>query len=145
MPAEGMVHALETIHEQLKPDGYLIEIHPNGQPPPVEALIADQLHLLDHLQETDDFIEYTQASAALDEVIRRGLYSLERQVSFDFITRADTVDEMLNFLAENWSDSIFPDQVGIKAQELSVTTGQISSIWLTEIPLINRLRKISLA
>ncbi len=137
-----MVHALETIHKLLKPDGYLIEIHPNGQPPPVEARIADQLHLLDHLQETDDFIEYTQASAALDEVIRGGLFSLEQQSSFELITRAETVEEMHNYLTENWSDSIFPNQVEIKAQELSISVGQISSIWLTEIALINRLRKI---
>ncbi len=92
------MHALEIIHTLLEPDGYLIDIHPNGQPPPIEACIADQLHLLGYLQETDDFIEYGQASAALDEVIQRGLFVVERQSSFKFITRAGSVDELHTFL-----------------------------------------------
>jgi len=140
-----MVHALEIIHELLSPDGYLIELHPDGQPPPIEASIADRFYLLDHLQETDNFIEYAQASAALAEAVRRDLFVLESQSSYKFITRTDTVQEMLTFLAENWSDSIFPDQVGINAQELIVTVGQIAFIQLIETALITRLRKNSLA
>jgi hypothetical protein len=143
MAPEGMVHALETIHSLLEPGGCLIDIHPNSQPPPIGASIAGQLYSLGYLQETDNFIEYGQASAALAEVIQRGLFTLEKQGAFVFIIRAASVDELHTFLNENWSDSIFPDPVERQARELSQSTGEISSALLTEQVLVARLRKIS--
>jgi hypothetical protein len=143
MAPEGMVHALEMIHALLRPDGHLIDIHPNSQPPPIEAGIADQLHHLGYLQETDDFIEYGQASAALAEVTRRGLFALEQQGTFIFITRASSVDELHNFLSENWGDAVFPAEVERRAGELSCSIGQIANVRLIEQVLIARLRKIS--
>jgi hypothetical protein len=143
MAPEGMVHALEIIHSLLEPAGFLIDIHPNSQPPSIEASIAGELHPLGYLQETDDFIEYGQASAALAEVTRRGLFMLETQGTFIFIIRASSVNELHAFLDENWSDSIFPDQVECQARELSQSTGEISSALLTEQVLVARLRRIS--
>jgi hypothetical protein len=143
MAAEGMVHALEIIHSLLEPGGCLIDIHPNSQPPPIEAGIAGQIYPLGYLQETDNFIEYGQASAALAEMIQRGLFVLEQQGTFIFIIRAASVNELHAFLDENWSDSIFPDPVERRAGELSQSTGEISSALLTEQVLIARLRKIS--
>jgi hypothetical protein len=141
MAPEGMVHALEIIYDLLEPGGCLIDIHPNGQPPSIEAGIAGQLHLLGYLQETDDFSEYGQASAALAEVTRRGLFTLERQGTFIFIIRAASLDELHNFLNESWSDSIFPDQVERQAGELIQSVGEISAALLTEQVLVARLRK----
>ena len=143
MAPEGMVHALEIIHTLLEPGGYLIDIHPSGQPPPIEVCIADRLHRLGYLQETDNFIEYGQASAALVEVIQRGLFVVEQQGAFIFITRAGSLDELHTFLTENWTDSLLPAEVELRAGELSLSTGQISSAQLIEEVLIARLRKIS--
>jgi hypothetical protein len=143
MAPEGMVHALELIHTLLKPDGCLIDIHPNGPPMPIEACIAGQFHRLGYLQETDDFIEYGQASAALLEVIQRGLFVVEQQGRFIFITRADSVDELHTFLTENWTDGIFPAEVDLQARELGFSTGQISSAQLTVETLIARMKKIN--
>jgi hypothetical protein len=144
MAPEGMVHALETIHTVLEPNGCLIDIHPNGPPMPIEACLTGQFHRLGYLQETDDFIEYGQASAALVEVIQRGLFVVEGQGRFIFITRAGSVDELHTFLTENWTDSIFPAEVELRARELSLSTGQITSAQLTVEALIARMRKISL-
>jgi hypothetical protein len=143
MAPEGMVHALEIIHTLLEPHGCLIDIHPNGPPMPIEACIAGQLHRLGYLQETDDFIEYGQAGAALVEVIQRGLFVVEQQGRFIFITRAGSVDELHAFLTENWTDSIFPAEVEVRARELSLSTGQVSSAQLTLEVLIIRMRGIS--
>jgi hypothetical protein len=143
MPPEGMVHALEIIYSLLEPGGRLIDIHPSGQPPPIEACIADQPHLLGYLQETDNFIEYGQANAALAEVIQRGLFVVEQQGTFVFITRAGSVDELHTFLTENWIDSLFPAEVELQARQLTLSTGPISSAQLIEQVLIARLRKIS--
>ena len=50
-----MVHALETIHGLLKPDGRLIDIHPSGDPPPIIVRIGERSEIAGWLQETDDF------------------------------------------------------------------------------------------
>jgi hypothetical protein len=143
MAPEGMVHALKIIHTLLMPAGCLIDIHPNGQPPSIDALIADQLHHLGYLQETDNFIEYGQASAALAEITRLGLFVLEQQAAFIFVTRASTLDELHTFLNESWTDAVFPTELERQAGELSFSVGQISSVLLTEQVSITRLRKIS--
>ena len=143
MAPEGMVHALEIIHSLLPPGGCLIDIHPNGEPPSIEACIAGQIHLLGYLQETDDFVEYGQASAALDEAVQQGLFMVEQQDIFTFITSAGSMSELHAFLNESWTDAVIPAQVGLKASELSLLHGQISSVQLIEQVLIARLRKIN--
>jgi hypothetical protein len=142
MAPEGMVHALEIIHTLLASDGRLIDIHPDSQPP-IQATIAGQLHQLGYLQETDNFIEYGQASAALAESIQRGLFVEEQRRTFIFIVRAGSLDELHIFLNENWSDSIIPVEVELQAEALSHSTGEISSTQLSEQVLITRLRRIS--
>ncbi len=137
------MHALEIVHTLLAPTGRLIDIHPNGQPPTIEADISGTLYLLGTLQETDDFVEYGQASAALAEITRTGLFTLEIAGSFTFITRASSSDELHTFLNENWADAIFPVELERRAGELSISIGPISLVQLTEQVLITRLRKIS--
>ena len=73
-----MVHALEQTHRLIVPGGMLIDIHPVTDGPPV--LIRGQK--VGTMKETDDFVEYVQASAALDEVIQRGLFVVERSSPF---------------------------------------------------------------
>ena len=38
-----MVHALETIHELLKPDGVLLDIHPTNEPATIAVRLREQL------------------------------------------------------------------------------------------------------
>ena len=137
------MHALETLHALLEPDGCLIDLHPSGQPPPIEAWIAGLPHLLGYMQETDDFIEYAQAATALAEIIQSGLFELEQQGAFMFVTRADSVEELHAFLNENWSDAVLPAEIEIQADRLSLSTGPIASVQLCQQVHITRLRKTS--
>ena len=68
-----MVHALEIIHGLLKKDGLLIDIHPNGEPPPIEVHVAGEVLLAGYLEEEADFVEYFEADGALADVTARGL------------------------------------------------------------------------
>ncbi len=86
-----MVHALEKIHELLEPDGRLIDIHPSGEPPPIEVRVGQQVTVVGWMKETDDFVEYAQASAALSEAIERGWLDVERKGMFEFVTHADSI------------------------------------------------------
>ena len=113
-----MVHALEIIHRLLRPHGKLIDIHPVGEPSPVEVRVGRQTTLVGRLTETDDFVEYGQADAALAQAVQRRLFVLEREATFPFITHADSMSELREYLAKEWKDAILDDQTARKAEAL---------------------------
>lgn len=107
-----MVHALELIHRLLTPGGILIDIHPTGIPPRIEINTPQYgSKLAGNLNETDDFIEYHQADEAVAMIIESGLFALEKQTSFEYDIFADEVGELVEYLAENWKDSLIEPQV----------------------------------
>jgi len=134
-----MVHALEIVHRLLKPEGRLIDIHPSGIPPVMEAVRGNQRFLLGYLQETDDFIEYRQASAALEQAVRRGLFAVERQDTFTFIIHADSAPELYDYLVETWADAVPPTEILTRASELA-TAGETLRVEMSEGVAITRLK-----
>ena len=134
-----MVHALEQIHDLLKPDGHLIDIHPNGEPVEFIYPLDGQEHLIGYMQETDDYIEYRQADEAVENVIGRGLFQIEKTVEFEFRTHADSFDELKAFLDENWSDAVITDEVITSARKLESQHG-VRETLLSEPVRMNLLR-----
>lgn len=147
MAPEGMVHALEIIHRLLKPGGRLIDIHPSGEPPPVYVRSDDQEELAGLLQETDDFLEYPQAEAALAEAIARGWFSQTSQASFIFSTYAGNIAELKDFLMSTWSDVIIIDELIHRAEalesEFRVKGNKIETVFRERIriTLLHRMDK----
>jgi len=135
-----MVHALEKIHQLLEPDGRLIDIHPTGDPPPIGVRISQQTTVVGRMKETDDFVEYAQASDALAQVVRRGLFAVEREGTFEFVTHADSVSEWREYLAKEWKDAILDAAVAAKAEELLSVSGPDRELILREQIRIARLR-----
>jgi hypothetical protein len=111
MQSEGMVHALSTIRKLLKPAGALIDIHPGSPKPELFVRLASGRRFAGYLEETDDFVEYAQAQAALDESIRSGTFRADHGGEFAFITYANTPRELLDYLAENWKDAVLTPAV----------------------------------
>lgn len=114
------MHALETIHGLLKPNGRLIDIHPRGLPTPLYALDEKNKILLGHIQETDDFIEYRQADQAIQNVLSRNKYGLMDEEVFAYSTYASSLEELSEHLKETWSDAILEDSIWQKAKQLGV-------------------------
>ena len=119
-----MVHALEQIHTLLNPGGYLIDIHPNGEL--VEFLYPQDEgeQFIGYMQETDDYIEYHQANDALEATVVTGLFEVVKSGEFEFLTHADSFDELKTFLEENWSDSIITEDVIANARRLEEEHGK---------------------
>ncbi len=113
-----MVHALEKIHQLLRPDGRLIDLHPIGEPSPLEVRIGERNSLAGWVTESDDFVEYKQADAALAQVVQRGLFVVERESTLSFITYADSVAELREYMAKEWKDAILDEASARKAQDL---------------------------
>jgi len=135
-----MVHALEKIHELLEPDGRLIDIHPSGEPPPIEVRLGQQMAVVGWMKEADDFVEYAQASAALSEAIQRGWFEVERKSTIEFATCADSISDLREYLAKEWKDAILEEAVMAKATELLDTLERDKELVVREQIRIARLR-----
>ena len=128
MQPESMVHALEQIHSLLEPGGKLIDIHPNGELAEIIYPLEGQAHLIGYVQETDDYIEYRQADEAIETVVSKGLFQVEKMGQFEFLTHADSFDELKAFLDENWGDAVILDEVVTDAKKLEAKYGEYKTI-----------------
>jgi hypothetical protein len=138
MPPERMVHALETVHSLIKPGGMLLDIHPGTNKAWVEANVNGKEYFLDTLEETDDYIEYKQAGDALAQVISQGLFSVDEKGRFPFIIHAGTMEELREFLAENWKDAVINESVDGKAREYFTSSVESYEVLVREEILITR-------
>jgi hypothetical protein len=135
-----MVHALEITRGLLKTDGLLIDIHPTGKPPLIEAHVDGEILLAGHLEETDDFVEYFEADDALTDVTGRGLFKLEREGLFAFMLHTPTIMALADYLEAEWSDSVLHEETIERAAELMGEPGEGREIVLHESVRIARFR-----
>ncbi len=137
-----MVHALESIHRLIRPGGQLIDIHPSTELASIEIRLRDQISPAGWLHETDDYIEYEMADQALAAVVTGGLFQLERSGSFSFAWYADTLEELRNYLAEEWKDAIIDDVTFMRAEELMRSIERDKEVILRERITIARYRRL---
>jgi hypothetical protein len=135
MEPESMVHALKQIHELLNPGGYLIDIHPNGELVEFILPLDDGEQFIGYMQETDDYIEYHQANDALDEIVAAGLFQMVETGEFEFLTHANSFDELKAFLDENWSDAIITDDVIANARRLEKEHGKRKTLLREQVKI----------
>jgi hypothetical protein len=135
-----MVHALEITRGLLKKDGLLIDIHPSGEPPLIEAHVGGEVRIAGHLEETDDFVEYFEADKALLEAAARGLFTLEREELFTFKIHAINIEALAKYLDAEWSDAVLREEVVERAAELMGEPGEDRKIVLRETIRIARFR-----
>ncbi|MCK4975429.1 MAG: hypothetical protein KAS36_00695 [Anaerolineales bacterium] len=135
-----MVHALEITHDLLKEGGLLLDIHPSGEPPRIEARVGEKVSVAGYLEETDGFVEYFNADDALADVTGRGLFALEREGLFTFMLHASTIVALADFLEAEWSDSVLHEETIELATELMGEPGEGREIVLRESVRIARFR-----
>jgi len=136
-----MVHALEQIHNLLKPGGCLIDIHPNGELVEFHYQVDEGEQFLGYMQESDDYIEYLQADEAVQTAVDGGLFHLEAARGFEFRTYADSFNELKAFLEENWSDAVITQDVIVRAGKLETEHGLYQSI-LREQVKVGLLKRV---
>ena len=119
-----MVHALEQIHTLLNTGGYLIDIHPNGELVEFIYPLEEGEQFIGYMQETDDYIEYHQANDAIESIVAANLFQVVKSGEFEFLTHAESFDELKTFLNENWSDSVITEDVIASARRLEEKHGK---------------------
>ena len=112
-----MVHALEEIRRLLKPDGYLIDIHPIRKAPLIKVYQGSNLLFT----ESDPGYDYDEglrhADDALEEIVRRGLYLIEGMSEFEATLYASSVTEMREYWAKYGAFDNEPKDEAIVARQ----------------------------
>lgn len=137
-----MVHALERVHWLLKDNGRLIDIHPSGEPPPIEVRLGQETHHVGWLREEDDYIEYIQAGEAIDQALERRLFARERQGTFAYTTYADTLADLQCYLEKKWHDAFIEDVVAGRIEDLMNSVEPDQELILRDVIQISRLRPL---
>ena len=104
-----MVHALTKVHGLLGENGRLLNIHPRGNPTPIEVRAGSVVTRVGQLREESDGVDYMQASAAINAVIARKLFALEREGAFNFTVFADSLAGLHAYL-ENERTGTYLDE-----------------------------------
>lgn len=89
-----MVHALEEIHRLLKPNGFLIDIHPVAEHSSIEIHRNGKIDLAGHLKVHQWCIDFQEADKALTEILQRGVFTVEQKGMFDTLTYYDSAEEI---------------------------------------------------
>ena len=92
---------LEEIHRLLKPNGFLIDTHPVPEHSSVEIHQNGKIDLVGQLEVSQWSLDFREADKALDEIVQRGVFSVEQKGTFDTLTYYDSAAEMNTALKES--------------------------------------------
>jgi len=96
-----MVHALEAIRRLLRPGGRLIDIHPAPTAWVVEVHQERRLLFAAPSRDDGDYdADVLQAEDALAQIVRRGLFVIERSGKYDIRVYASSVAELRKYMTE---------------------------------------------
>lgn len=135
-----MVHALKQILSLLAPQGRLVDIHPTADPPPIEVRLGTLRHPVGWLSDERGWLSYERADAALDTVLQEGLYVGEEAGTFEYLTCADSVTALEQYLEETWQSALIEPQIARRAADLLQSVEEDKEICLRETVQIARLR-----
>ena len=146
-----MVHALEEIRRLLKPDGFLIDIHPVAEHSAIEIHQNGIIDLVGHLEVHQWCIDFELADEALDEIIRRGVFTVEQKGNFDTLTYYDSATEMETALKESIhkyvregepvdEEVLQVEVLALQAEEALQAAGSEAKLVLREKDHISRLK-----
>ncbi len=137
-----MVHALETLHGLLKPDGILLDIHPTNEPATIAVRLHEQLSPAGWVHESDDYVEYEWAGEALQRAVSDRRFALARAGTFQFVWHADSMSDLRAYLAEEWKDAIVDDVTAMRIEEVLKLPVRDKEILVSEAVHIARYRRL---
>lgn len=127
-----MVHALEIIHDMLGNQGLLLNVQPVGKPRPLEIHGGGRSRQAGLIGHRLNFAMHKAALGAVAQVVRDGLFVLEREDTVPFLYRAPSFPVFQEWLAENSENSILEERTAQKARALSQTVGDDCQVIMRE-------------
>jgi len=106
-----MVHALEEIKRTLVPRGLLIDLRPLLGGWPVEIAWGNEYRQVGRLTDAPEGLaDDESANRAIEEVVRRGWFTLEGGDRFSLFYSWDTANDMEAYLREEWDGFVQLDE-----------------------------------
>ena len=119
-----MVDALGRIHHLLRPDGVLLDVHPQPENIAVEVWRGGRMDQVGHVDQ--DSSDITDARARLELVERDGWFATKARRSFDLLMHFPGVDEWLEYrLQEDCSSVVSEDLITRARLLLSEEEGEV--------------------
>ncbi len=91
------MHVLSQIHEALRPDGVLVDVHPQPEHPRVVIVRREGAVAVGRIDWTEDNREIRAARRRLSAVQRQGFFRLERRRTFELRAYHESVDAWLEY------------------------------------------------
>jgi hypothetical protein len=127
-----VVHALETLHAALRPQGLLLDVRPGPRHPLVAIQRGTAVDGGEHLVRVGKMdVSYriktlVIADAAVQTLIDAGRFVREQVKTFTFIYHFDSVETWLAYMAEHWSNARISARLIARARdELSAGAGEL--------------------
>jgi hypothetical protein len=140
-----MVHALSEIYRVLRTGGKLIDLRPIASGWPVEIISPVLESLAGRLDDRRKEVDDLASDQALAEAVQRGLYKKQDEVFFDFFYYWETVEGMIAYINNEWTDSAnLPDDVAAEAKRLTNTTGENTKIRVRRKMMLARYEKLKI-
>jgi hypothetical protein len=138
-----MVHALTEIWRTLAPGGFLLDLRPYLPFGPLELVVEGQAEVLGRLDEAPYDPGDPAADEAVADVLRRGLFVLQRTESFHYAGYWDSVADLREYL-EDWSDvARLPGRLASEAKRALRRSRPKGRLRLNTFMVVNRMAKVS--
>jgi hypothetical protein len=141
-----MVDALRRAHSLLAPAGMVIDVHPTPEPAHLEIAAGSEfVRVADRIDDgsvSGPRQRHMAADAAVETCLSAGVFTRAAATDFTFRTYANTVEELLNYLAMKWKQLHFATADLSRARDLLarregqavVVTERVSAARLTARP-----------
>lgn len=105
------MHALRRIHRSLRPEGVLLDLHPQPESAGVEVWQGDRVDRLGQVDQEEDIREILEARARLDLVEGEGWYVTERRRFFDLLAHFPSAEDWLEYQAREGYTGVVSDEL----------------------------------
>ena len=143
-----MVHAFEEIRRLLRRDGILINILPFPEGEIIKVFQGDRLLFAEPKRDSDSE-DVLAADEAVEQVVERGLYLIERSEEFDYLTYGSSVEELRAYWAryeaynENFKEKeALLEELYTRAEDIMRAAGPGTEVATYERTRITRLKPV---
>ena len=115
------MHALRRIHRSLRPEGVLLDLHPQPQHAEVEVWQGGRVERLGHVGQEEDIRDILEARDRLDLVEGEGWYITERRRFFDLLSHFPSAKDWLEYQAREGYTGVVSEELLASANRLLAT------------------------
>ena len=107
-----MVDALHRAHAMLVASGRLVDLHPTEIPAEVRVGAVP----VGVVEGGDACERHAAAGGAISTVVDTGWFEVDGRRTFEFFTYGDTIEELRDYVYENWRDARIADATVTRAR-----------------------------